>query len=73
MTPAIFKESRRRIGLSQEDLAKHLGLSTRQIQNLEKGISPIKGVHELALRWVAMEESNLTLPYEYQKDAFEGQ
>ena len=66
MTPSVFRESRKLIGLSQTALADRLGLSLRQVRNLETGDSPIKGVHELALRWIAMEEANLNLPYEYQ-------
>jgi transcriptional regulator with XRE-family HTH domain len=70
VTPNVFRESRKLIGLSQTALADRLGLSLRQVRNLETGVSPIKGVHEFALRWIALQECNLNLPFEYQDDAF---
>lgn len=70
MTPEVFRKSREIIGLSQSVLGDRLGLSLRQIRNLETGVSPIKGVHEFALRWIALQECNLNLPFEYQEDAF---
>ena len=70
MTPAVFKESRKRIGLTQSALADRLGVTLRQVQNLESGHSPIKGLHELSLRWIAMDEAHLDLPHEYQQDCF---
>lgn len=70
MTPTVFKESRKKLDLSQTELGDLLGMSLRQIRNLEKGESPIKPLHEYALRWIAKNKFYIELPYEYQEDAF---
>lgn len=66
VTPVVFAESRKKLGLSQTELGDRLGLSLRQIRNLEKGDSPIKPLHEFALRWIAKTEFYMELPFEYQ-------
>jgi len=40
-----FKKIREKMGFSQPKMAEELGVSTRQIGNLEKGITPIKEIY----------------------------
>lgn len=44
-----FLEKRLQIGYSQDKLGEVLGISKRQIINIEKGISPIKDVYAKTL------------------------
>ena len=52
MTPADFRAARETLGLTQAQLAADLGLQRRQIMRLEAGESPIKPLHEYAVRYL---------------------
>lgn len=41
MTPIQFKQRRQQLGLTQEQAATVLGMTSRQIQNYEYGASPV--------------------------------
>lgn len=45
MTGKELKIFRGELGLSQQELSKELGVSARQIINLEKGLTPIKEIY----------------------------
>lgn len=49
MTPAEFRQARKRLGLSQEALAHAMGLSWASIQRKEAGSRPIEQRDVLAL------------------------
>lgn len=54
MTPHEFREKRRKLGLSQEQLAHAMGITVRQIANIEKRETiPLR--YQLALRWLEHE------------------
>lgn len=48
MTPADFRDWRKRHKLTQRQAAETFGISHRTIQNIESGTSPIKPMLELA-------------------------
>lgn len=52
MTPADFRAARETLGLTQAQLAEALGMQRRQIIRLEAGETPIKPLHEYAVRWL---------------------
>ncbi len=68
MTPSVFKESRKRMKLTQLALADRLGITLRMVQYMEKGDSPVSRTTEYALRWIAIDEFCMNLPVEYQKE-----
>jgi len=45
MTGKELKALRKELGLSQQDVSKELGISVRQIINLENGLTPIKEIY----------------------------
>ena len=49
-TPADLWEARRKLGLTQAQLAAILGVTDRQVRNWESGRSPIPKMLWLALR-----------------------
>lgn len=53
MTPAEFRALRRRLGLTQAQLAAALGMSRDQILRYEAGRAPIPRVVELAVRQIS--------------------
>lgn len=51
MNTAEFREKRRKLGLSQEQLAHLMGITVRQMVNLEaRETVPLR--YQLALRWI---------------------
>lgn len=48
MTPSKLRAIRKRLGLSQKDMAGALGLTTEHINRMERGKVPIQSVYELA-------------------------
>lgn len=56
MTPADFRAARETLGLTQSGLADALGMERRQIMRLEAGESPIKTLHEYALRYLMAQD-----------------
>ena len=52
MTPQELKELRRAAGVSQNGLARKLGMSKSQVQRWEYGTSPISQAIEIAIRAV---------------------
>lgn len=58
MTPEQVKEARRRLGLTQTQLAKRLrmrGNGARQIRAWERGEAPITGPASLAIEYMLKE------------------
>lgn len=51
-TPAKLRAARRRLGLSQREMAEALGLSREAIQTMEYGTRPIERRTDLALRYL---------------------
>lgn len=52
MKPSEFRETRKSLGLSQEALARRIGITVRQMHAIENGDEiPLR--YEFALRWVA--------------------
>lgn len=70
MNNVVFKESRKRMKLSQVALAEKIGVSLRMIAYYESGEQPITRTIEAALRWVAYSEFALLLPVEFQDELF---
>ena len=52
MTPQELKELRRIAGVSQDGLARKLGMSRNQVQRWEGGKNPISQAMEIAIRAV---------------------
>ena len=52
MTPQELKDLRRAAGVSQNGLARKLGMSKSQVQRWEYGTSPISQAIEIAIRAV---------------------
>lgn len=50
MEPATFIAARRKLGLTQEQLAELLDVSTRQVQRWESGASKISGPVNYAIK-----------------------
>lgn len=44
-----FKALRTQLGLTQAELGERLGLTERQVRNLESGKTPVKAHHQLAI------------------------
>lgn len=44
-----FQAIRTKLGLTQAELGALLGLTARQIRNLETGSTPVRRIHRLAL------------------------
>ncbi len=55
MTPADFRETRERLGLTQAELAAVMGTSLRTITNIESGASPKFALYALALKGLEAE------------------
>ncbi len=52
MTPQELQELRRAAGVSQDGLARKLGMSRNQVQRWEGGKNPISQAMEIAIRTV---------------------
>lgn len=68
MNNSVFKETRKRMKLSQSALADELGLSLRMVQYFESGEQPISRTIEFALRWICYRDYSLLIPNEYQDE-----
>lgn len=55
MTPAEFIATRKRLGLTQAELAVALGASRRTIVSVESGVTPNARLYDLALRGLEAE------------------
>lgn len=49
MKPSDFKTARKKLGMTQSELAAELGITKRQVINLEGGKSPIRRVYATML------------------------
>lgn len=49
MRPPDFKTARKQLGMTQSELAAHLGITKRQVINLEGGKSPIRQAYAAML------------------------
>lgn len=57
MTPSEFRAKRRKLGLSQEQLAHAMGITVRQMANIEKREEiPLR--YQLALRWLEYDRAD---------------
>lgn len=54
MTAREFTALRKRLSLTQRELAEHLDMSLRAIQEIEKGEGEIRQIHALAIERIAM-------------------
>ena len=59
MTSADLIAARTALGMSQKQLAEALGLTDRQIGNLERGRSPIMRQTELAVKYLLEQNANV--------------
>lgn len=57
MTPAEFRAARKRLGLTQADLADALGMSRSQVSRMEHGAAPIVRRTVLALEAMPLSEA----------------
>jgi transcriptional regulator with XRE-family HTH domain len=55
MTPAQFRATRKRLGLTQAELAAIFGTGARTIAAIEAGTTPKARLYELALRGLQVE------------------
>ena len=55
MTPHEFRTIREQLGLTQAELAAHLGVALRTVLNIEAGESPKIRLYALAIRGLARE------------------
>jgi len=60
-TPEELREARRKLGLSQTQMAKALGLSASGISAMERSVRPIERRTELAIQFL-MAEAGLAPP-----------
>ncbi len=51
-TPERLREARRRLGMTQQELAETLGLTQRSISRMETGAQPIEPRTDLAVRYL---------------------
>lgn len=56
MDKSAFRRKRKRLGLTQEQLAKRLELSRVTIARYETGVIPIPRILEMALELLALEK-----------------
>lgn len=54
MTLAEFKDLRRKLGLTQAEMAAEFGMSLRGYQGIEGGQNPVRKLHMLAAERVAI-------------------
>lgn len=54
MSPEELKEWRKAAGLSQTELGSRIGLSLRQVQEIESGNTPLRTGHQLAVDMASM-------------------
>lgn len=54
MTRDEFIEARKAMGMTQTALAERLGMSMRQVQNIESGAGELRIVHALAMERVSL-------------------
>ena len=54
MTVAEFIALRKRLGMTQTQLANHFGMSLRAIQDIENGRSELRFIHVLAIERIAL-------------------
>ena len=54
MTPADIRAARKRLSLSQEQLASRMGVSRSLVEKWERGVREISKAHEKLLRLLAM-------------------
>ena len=54
MTPEALAAHRKELKLSQEEMAKELGMGSRGYQKLESGDSEIRKVHVLAIEAISL-------------------
>lgn len=52
MTPADLRSARLRLGYTQVELGRELGMSGNWIAQMEQGKAPIQRVTELAIKWL---------------------
>lgn len=60
MRPSDFKTARKQLGLTQSELASHLGITKRQVINLEGGKTPIRRVYATVLERAVMDKLSAT-------------
>lgn len=68
ISPVVFKDARKTMGLTQSALAEKLGVSLRTIQYIESGDRQCELTTELAFRWIAHSDYAFQLPYESQEE-----
>ncbi|MFT4015142.1 MAG: helix-turn-helix transcriptional regulator [Paracoccus sp. (in: a-proteobacteria)] len=54
MTREEFIEARKAMGMTQTDVAEQMGMSLRQIQNIETGAGDMRRVHSLAMERITL-------------------
>ncbi|KTR02059.1 hypothetical protein NS365_22520 [Aureimonas ureilytica] len=54
MTSEEFVAFRKRLGLSQTQLADHMGMSLRAIQDIENGRAQLRRIHILAIERLSL-------------------
>lgn len=60
MRPSDFKTARKKLGLTQSQLAAQLGLTRRQVINLEAGKTPIRRAYALILDRAVMDQLSVS-------------
>jgi DNA-binding XRE family transcriptional regulator len=53
-----LREARRKLGMTQTELADVLGLSMRALQEIEAGRSPVRKMLGLAMKWIVHERAS---------------
>jgi predicted transcriptional regulator len=54
MTIEDFKRARKRLGMTQKELAEALGMQTNSVTRMEMGIQPIMRTTELSLKYLLL-------------------
>lgn len=55
MTPGELTDLRKRLGVTQTQIAEILGMSHRAYQEIENGRTPIRGIHRYAIDRASLE------------------